>query len=605
MRIPTLSTFVLLAVLSSVACVAAAPARAATTSASDAALETVAEQSKFVRTGRYDEVQRLCEAYAQKWPDVVKCVNFGRTPEGRPMLALVASRSGALTPEEARRRGLPVMLMQGGIHAGEVDGKDAGFLALRELLQDANALRNFVLVFVPVFNVDGHERFGRWNRPNQVGPEEMGWRTTAQNLNLNRDYMKADTPEMHAMLGLLNAWDPVLYVDMHVTDGANFQHDVSNTVDPLYSGDAALHPAAKALVTELNSKIAAMGSHPLDFYPEFVKEDDPDSGFALNVYSPRFSTAYWGLHNRFALLVETHSWKDYATRVRVTHNIIMTLADMMSREGAGWRAQAMAADARAQHLGGQTVTLDFDNGPHVTTIDFLGYAYTRKHSDISGAVATYYDATKPTVWHVPLRDTIVPQTTVQAPRGGYIVTAADADWMAAKLALHGITFTKLPREIASAAVQAFRATQVSYSKETFEGHTMLTFQGTWAPEKRTIPAGSLFVPMAQRNSRLVVALLEPRGVDSLAAWGFFDGAFERKEYMEPYVEEQVAVEMLAHDPKVAADFKKRLAEDRQFAADPDARLEYFYRLSPSWDERFNLYPVYRVEGALPRSLSGQ
>jgi Zinc carboxypeptidase len=605
MKIPTLSTFVLLAVLSSVACVAAAPARAVTTSASDAALETVAEQSKFVRTGRYDEVQRLCEAYAQKWPDVVKCVKFGRTPEGRPMLALVASRSGASTPEEARRRGLPVMLMQGGIHAGEIDGKDAGFLALRELLQDANALRNFVLVFVPVFNVDGHERFGRWNRPNQVGPEEMGWRATAQNLNLNRDYMKADTPEMHAMLGLLNAWDPVLYVDMHVTDGANFQHDVSNTVDPLYSGDAALHPAAKALVTELNSKIAAMGSHPLDFYPEFVKEDDPDSGFALNVYSPRFSTAYWGLHNRFALLVETHSWKDYAARVRVTHNIIMTLADMMSREGAGWRAQAVAADARAQQLGGQTVTLDFDNGPHVTTIDFLGYAYTRKHSDISGAVATYYDATKPTVWHVPLRDTIVPQTTVQAPREGYIVTAADADWMAAKLSLHGINFAKLPREVASAAVQAFRATQVSYSKETFEGHTMLTFQGTWAPEKRTIPAGSLFVPMAQRNSRLVVALLEPRGVDSLAAWGFFDSAFERKEYMEPYVEEQVAVEMLAHDPKVAADFKKRLAEDRQFAADPDARLEYFYRLSPSWDERFNLYPVYRVESALPRSLSGQ
>ena len=298
--------------------------------AGDAVLETVAEQSKFVRTGHYDEVQRLCEAFAQTWPDAVECVNFGRTPEGRPMLALVASRSGALTPEAARKRGLPVMLMQGGIHAGEIDGKDAGFLALRELLKDGNTLRNFVLVFVPVFNVDGHERFGRWNRPNQVGPEEMGWRATAQNLNLNRDYMKADAPEMRAMLGLLNAWDPVLYVDMHVTDGANFQPDVSNTIDPLYSGDPALHPTAKALVTELNSRIAALGSHPLDFYPEFVKEDDPDSGFAVNVYSPRYSTAYWGLHNRFALLLETHSWKDYATRVRVTHNIIMTLADMMS-----------------------------------------------------------------------------------------------------------------------------------------------------------------------------------------------------------------------------------------------------------------------------------
>jgi hypothetical protein len=580
--------------------------------ASDAALETVAEQSKFVRTGRYDEVARLCEAFAHTWPNAVKCVDFGRTPEGRPMLALVASRSGALTAEEARKRGLPVMLMQGGIHAGEIDGKDAGFLAMRELLRDGNTLRNFVLVFVPVFNVDGHERFGRWNRPNQVGPEEMGWRATAQNLNLNRDYMKADTPEMHAMLGLLKAWDPVLYVDMHVTDGANFQPDVSNTIDPLYSGDAALHPTARALVTELNAKLTAMGSRPLDFYPEFVQEDAPDSGFAVNVYSPRYSTAYWGLHNRFALLVETHSWKDYATRVRVTHNIIMTLVDMMTREGAGWRAQAQSADARALLLGGQTVILDFDNGPHVETIDFPGYAYTRKHSDISGAIATFYDATKPTVWHVPLLDTVVPKTTAQAPRGGYIVTAANAEWMGAKLALHGIQFEKLTHEILAtdagkdagtgvgtgAGLATFRPTKVTYSKETFEGHTMLTFEGVWAQERRVIPAGSLFVPIAQPNSRLVVALLEPQGVDSLAAWGFFDSAFERKEDMEPYVEEQVAAEMLAHDPKVAADFKKRLATDPKFAADPQARLEYFYRLSPSWDERFDLYPVYRMDVAV-------
>jgi hypothetical protein len=212
-------------------------------------------------------------------------------------------------------------------------------------------------------------------------------------------------------------------------------------------------------------------------------------------------------------------------------------------------------------------------------------------------VATFYDATKPTVWHIPLRDAIVAKTEVQAPRGGYIVTAANADWLGQKLSLHGVRFEKLGHETDSAAVETFRATNVVYSKETFEGHTMLTFSGAWAPEKRAIPAGSLFVPIAQPNARLVVALLEPRGVDSLAAWGFFDSAFEQKEAMEPYVAEQVAAEMLARDPKVAAAFKKRLAEDPKFAADPDARLDYFYRLSPSWDERLNLYPVYRVEAA--------
>jgi hypothetical protein len=570
-------------------------AAAHTTDGMSDSLETLAERTQFLRTGRYAEVAALCAAFARKFPDSVKCRQFGVTPEKRPMLALVASRSGALTPEEARRRGLPVMLMQGGIHAGEIDGKDAGFLALRELLQDPHALSHLVLVFVPVFNVDGHERFGRWNRPNQVGPQEMGWRTTAQNVNLNRDYMKADAPEMQAMLRLLNSWDPVLYIDMHVTDGANFQHDVSNTVDPLYSGDPSLHPVAAALVAELNTKLTALGSKPLDFYPEFVKEDEPDSGFALNVYSPRFSNAYWALHNRLALLVETHSWKDYPTRVRVTHNTIMTLVDMMSREGAGWLAQVRAADARAQQLGGQTVTLDFDNGPHVKTIDFLGYAYTRKHSDVSGAIATFYDASRPAVWHVPLHDTIVPKTTVQAPRGGYIVPAAHAGWMAQKLALHGIQFEKLAAS--EAEVETFRATQVTYSKETFEGRTMLTLAGRWAREQRQVPQGSLYVPIAQANSRLVVALLEPQGVDSLAAWGFFNTAFEAKEYMEPYVEEQIAEQMLAQDPAVAADFKQRLDSDPAFAQDPGARLDYFYRRSPSWDERLNLYPIYRISRA--------
>ena len=588
-----------LAFLGVVFCLASLPGRAAPVAKEP--LRTVAENSDFLRTGRYEEVERLCRSYEHTWPDSVKCGDFGRTPEGRDMKVLVASRSGALTSEEARRRGLPVMLLQGGIHAGEIDGKDAGFLALKELLRDPGALENFVLVFVPVFNVDGHERFGHWNRPNQAGPEEMGWRASAQNFNLNRDYMKADTPEMHAMLRLLNHWDPVLYVDMHATDGANFQHDVSNTIEPTYSGDAGLHPLARALVTELNAKIAAQGSHPLDFYPDFVEEDNPDSGFAPDVFSPRFSTAYWGLHNRFALLVETHSWKDYKTRVRVTHNIIMTLADMMTREGSSWRDATAEADARARQLGGQPVVLDFENGPHTRTIDFLGYAYTRKRSDISGATATYYDATKPMVWHVALHDTIVPKTTVLAPRGGYIVPAANARWVAEKLDRHNIAYQVLERPMDAErsevlGLETFRARKVTYSKGTFEGHTLLSLEGAWAVQKRVVPAGSLFVPIAQANSRVAVALLEPTGIDSLVSWGFFNTAFEAQEYMEPYVEEQVARDMLAHDPRIAAEFKERLAEDPQFAASPRERLDFFYRHSPAWDERLDLYPVYRVAG---------
>ena len=577
--------------------VSCAPALSYSAASKGPALQTVAEQSHFLRTGRYDEVVRLCAAYERTWRDAVRCTQFGRTPEGRPMLVLTVSRTGALTPEKARARNLPVMLMQGGIHAGEIDGKDAGFLALRELLSNEvapGALQSFVLVFVPVFNIDGHERFGPWNRPNQVGPQEMGWRATAQNFNLNRDYAKADAPEMQAMLRLLGAWDPTLYVDLHVTDGAEFQHDVSNTLEPFYAGDPQLHPVGGALVKELNAKIAEQGSMPLDFYPSFVVDDDPASGFAAGPPLPRFSTGYWDLHNRFALLVETHSWKDYPTRVRVTHNIIVALAQMMATEGGHWRTVQHEADTRATQLGGQDVVLDFDNGPHVTTVDFKGYAYTREPSAISGSLVTHYDTGKPQVWHLPFKDVVIPKTHVKAPSGGYIIPAADAAWMSEKLTLHGIRFERISKPETAAHLETFRATKVAYSKVPFEGHTTMTFEGQWKPEDRDIPAGSLFVPVAQPNARVLVALLEPQAPDSFAAWGFFNTAFEPKEYMEPYVAEAVAREILAKDPNAAAAFNQKLATDPDFAASPQARLDFFYRLSPSWDERLNLYPVYRV-----------
>ena len=565
-------------------------------------LETVSERSGFRVTGRYDEVQRLCADFAKAYPGAVRSFEFGRTPEGRPMLGLAVSRSGALTPDDARERGVPVLLAQGGIHAGEIDGKDAGFLAVREMLQDPgakNPLNSFVLVFVPVFNVDGHERFGRNNRPNQNGPEEMGWRVTAQNYNLNRDYTKADAPEMQAMLRLLDAWDPVLYVDLHVTDGAQFEVDVSNNLEPRGIGDSGMQPGGRAMIKELNDTLRAQGSLPIDFYPSFRDSDDPMSGFDATAYPPRFSTGYWAIRNRYALLVETHSWKDYPTRVRITHNILLKLAEMTARQGRAWRTLAREADARAEKLGGQDVTLNYDVSPHTVSIDFRGYAYTREPSPISGALITHYDPTKPQVWHVPFRDTLVPQATVRAPRGGYVIPAAHAAWMGERLSVHGIRFERVDRAVQGANVEAFRAKKVEFSTKPYEGHFTAKIDGEWQSERRDIPAGSLIVPIAQPKARLVMTLLEPQAGDSYAAWGFFNFAFEQKEYMEPYVAEDVAREMLARDPAIAAEFKRLLATDPQFAKDPQARLDFFYKRHPSFDERLNLYPVLRIASSKP------
>ncbi|HEV7358336.1 MAG TPA: M14 family zinc carboxypeptidase [Steroidobacteraceae bacterium] len=582
-------------------------------------LKTIAELSGFRETGRLDEVSRLCQEMHGAWPTAVRVFEYGRSAEGRSMLALIVSRAGALTPANLCAKNIPVLMLQGGIHPGESDGKDAGFIALRELLEDqaaARVLERIAVLFVPAFNADGHERCGRWNRPNQNGPEVTGWRTTAQNINLNRDYMKADTPEMQAMLRLISEWEPLVCADLHVTDGADFEPDISLQVEPLNQGDGTLMKTGRQLRDALIARVTQLGFLALDFYPDLASTDDPASGFALTVYSPRFSSGYFPQRNRFTVLVETHSWKPYQRRVRMMRDTIVSLAEMMASQGAEWLELARQADRSAVNLGGTALTLDYssswreppqaggatpdrDARAAARIIDFRGYAYTRTLSVISGALVTRYDPTTPQIWRVPLRDQVSPSLIVTAPRTGYVVPPEFAEEIAVRLQSHGIGFETLTESQEEIGMQVFRAAQVKFSAAPFEGRMRAAIDGAWHDETSRISSGALFVPLAQPLARLVVALFEPQAPDSFAAWGFFNACFEQKEHMEPYVAEQIAREMLDADPALREEFARKLEQEADFAASPSARLEFFLRRHASWDSRYNLYPVQRLDVPTP------
>jgi Zinc carboxypeptidase len=548
-------------------------------------LTTVAEQSGWVHTGRYDEVVRLCRDFPRAHP-WVRCETFGTTVEHRPMLAFSVGQ-----------RGRPTIVVQGGIHAGEIDGKDAGFLILRELLDGKLPgvdLARIRLVFVPVFNVDGHERFGAHNRPNQIGPEESGWRTTAQNLNLNRDYVKAEAPEMRAMLALLGREDPVAYVDLHVTDGADFQHDIAVLVSPqaaVTDAPPGLAAAATALRGAIKEALTTGKHLPLvDFYPSFLKNDDPSGGFAIFPPSTRFSDAYWAARNRLGILVETHSWKDYATRVRATHDAVAAVLRELSAHGAEW--QRVARDADAEPLAGKPLVLGWR--PDMTKprpLEFLGYAYRRFPSAITGLQRIVYDRSKPEVWRIPFYGVLLPSTTVTLPQAGWFVPRAYADLVAQKLTAHGITF----RDLAGARtlpVDVFKADDIK-RRDIFEGRPMMTVHGQWTHEPRAFAAGGLFVPVAQPRARLAAQLLEPESPDSLTSWGYFATVFEQKEYMEDYVLEAVAEKMM-QDPAIHAEYEQRM-KDPVFAKSTHERIDFFYKKHPSWDQQLNVVPVYRLQ----------
>jgi hypothetical protein len=543
-------------------------------------LVTVGEQSGYVRTGRYDEAVRLCHAFARAY-DHVRCDELGKTAGGRPLLAL----------RIAKRTGLPAIYVQAGIHAGEIEGKDAGFAFLRDLLDGRvapGALDAVQVVFVPVVNPDGHERFGPNHRVNQRGPAEMGFRTNAARQNLNRDLVKADSPEMQAIVRELHRTDPVLLVDLHTTDGAKFEHDISLLTAPFAPRADQLDETAHALSAFLMTRMAALGHLPIPFYPSFIEEDRPESGFAQGEAPPRFSHYYMAARGRLGVLVETHSWRTYKERALSTYHTLQAIFEDATRNARAWRAVCDEASRADAALAGKSVTLVWENTKQSRELAFRGYAFERTTSDISGADRIVYDEKTPQIWNVPYFDKLEPAATITAPRAGYIVDGGFAPMVARILDHHGIAYEPAKQH----ALEVFRATSVKFLPAPFEGRTRVTIDGAWAAEQRTLDRGAIYIPIAQPAARLIMHLFEPTLPDSLAQWGHFNVAFERKEYMEPYVVEQIARDMLAADPALRGAFDAYVATDPKMTA--AKRLEFFYRRHPSWDERVDLLPVYRA-----------
>ncbi len=547
-------------------------------------LVTTAETSQYLRTGRYDETVRLCGDFARTYAGV-NCDTIGTTTEGRPILAL----------RIARRPGLPVIYVQAGIHSGEIEGKDAGFWFLRDVLDGKVApgvLDHVAISFVPVMSPDAHERFGKNHRPNQRGPEEMGVRSNATRLNLNRDYVKSDALETQAVLRLIQHDQPVLLVDLHTTDGAKFEHDISVIAAPHAPRGDQLDETARALSHSLASRLTQLGHLPVEFYPSFIDEDDPMSGFAAGEAPPRFSHFYMAARSRLAVLVETHSWRTYKERAQSTYHALQGILEDATRNAATWRTVQAAADAADLALAGTQVPLIWDNGPGHHEIEFRGYAYEKRSSELTGGVWLVYDESVPQIWKLPLYDEMVAKVTVTAPRGGYIVDGGFAAAAAAVLDRHGLAYERLG-EPAARAVEVFRATKVTFGPP-YEGRTRAAITGAWTTETRTMDRGAIFIPIAQPGARLLLHLMEPALPDSLAAWGLFNTVFESKEYIEPYVIEAVAREMLAAQPALRAEFEAALAADPELAKSTEAKRDWFYRRHPSWDERLNLLPVYRT-----------
>ena len=546
------------------------------------------ERSGLVATPRYDETVAWLRELCDNSPRL-SMVTIGRSDEGRDLWMVVASDGGHAEPTALLEEGKPTLFVHAGIHAGEIDGKDAGMMLLRdltfrglktELLEGAN------LLFVPILNVDGHERFSEVGRVNQRGPERMGWRTNARNLNLNRDYAKLDTAGVRAVVKVLREWQPDLYLDVHVTDGADYQYDITFG----WNGDHAHSPAIATWLDQVYrpavSRDLEQWGHvpgPLVFARNAL---DMQQGIVGWTATPRFSNGYGDLCHVPTVIVENHSLKSFDRRVLGTYVLIESSLRLLGAEREALR-QSIAAD-RARRP--ERVVLAWGRPPKASeTIDFLGVSVEIVESELSGQSYPRWTG-EPVDLRVPVFDSNVPEVTVSPP-AAYWVSPAYPE-VIERLAWHGLEMTRLaePRQV---EVELERVSEFELDDAPFEGRVRV--RATTALERRnvTYPAGSVRIATDQPLGELAVALLESSGPDSFFQWGFFHGVLQRTEYIESYVMEPLAARMLEADSSLRAAFEARCAEEEGFAEDPRAVMEWLYRRTPYLDDQYGLIPVGR------------
>ncbi len=549
------------------------------------------EKSDYKSCGTYEEVVNYCKELNNLHPKVNYSA-FGKSGRFYDLPLLVIDKDGFTSPQLIRNAGRIVLMIQASIHPGEPDGTSAGLMFVRDIMQKPEMkawLDNVSILFIPVFNVDGYMRRSPFNRINQNGPEEMGWRTNATNLNLNRDYLRAESPEMKAWHTLYNLWVPDFFIDCHTTNGADYQYAITYDL-PIY-GNMEKKQTTWMKEKYLNplKKSMADAGYPMFRYVSFRKWHDHESGLSAWVSGPMLAQGYTAVKNRPGFLIETHMLKSYDVRVWATYEALAKTMDILNDESD--------ALAEVNHLADSyTISQTFRNNPYPlqweTTdeyryVDFLGKTYTKEKSALTGGTYFKY-GDKDTTYKMKFYDDLEPQKQVRIPRA--IVIPPEWDEVIQRLDIHNIEYQRILQDTGFEVLQ-YMFDDVSFSSSPNEGAMGVSeFSLDSAMVKKSFPAQSVYIPLNQANAKIIMHLLHPEASSSMLKWGYFNAIFEQKEYAEIYVMEQMAPEMLENNPSLKKEFVQWQKDNPTLKNEQWPVMNWFYKHSLYWDKQKNVYP---------------
>ncbi len=554
-------------------------------------INTVFEKSKGTQTPTYFEIinwwQKL-DAQSGK----IKMLTMGMTDAGYPLHLMVIANNGDYNFDNIRKNNKRVILINNGIHPGEPDGIDASMLLARDIVNNKlNLPDNIILAIIPVYNIGGCLNRSANYRVDQNGPEEFGFRGNSQNLDLNRDFIKSDSKEARAFAEIFHLTDPDVFLDNHVSNGADYQHVMTLI--------CTQHNKLGGVMGEFLNKnfepglYASMKEKGLDLIP-YVNSfgDSPDNGWPEFIEGPRYSSGYAALWHTFSFIAETHMLKPYGQRVMATYELMKSIIDFT------FRNNTVIKQLRDQTKNSVKTQVEFpiswvlDRTQHAKRL-YKGYESGRKPSEVSGLPRLYYDRTKPYEKEIPFYNFYKPFAFIQKPTA-YIIP--HGWWKVIELLkINKVQMTALKKDTII-EVEVYRIDDYKTAARQFEMHHINSVVKTsTSVQKVQFRKGDLYIPMNQSANRFLIETLEPTAADSYFAWNFFDGILGQKEGYSAYAFEDIAADYLKSNKVLKNKLEEKRAVDTAFAKNGRAQLNFVYENSPWFETNYLMYPVFRVK----------
>jgi len=545
------------------------------------------------RSVTYAKVIELYKAMASK-DKRIQVNEVGMTDVGISLHEVIVDINSDFNPGDARRRKKNVLFINNGIHPGEPDGIDATLWLVQDILTDPKKsalLERLVLVIIPVYNIDGALVRNTSLRASQNGPAEYGFRGNGQNLDLNRDFIKCDTKNAMSFSELYTKWDPEIFIDNHVSNGADYTYTMTMLAshpDKLGYGQAAF--LRTQMLPDLYTRMD-IKSFPMCPYVN-VWGTTPDKGLPGFIDSPRYASGYGSLFQSFCFVPETHMLKPYDQRVKATYAFMMSMIEYNAENYVSVkieRAKAIRDMKAAQKM---PVAWEMDKIKN-DTFNFKGYDYAYVNSEVSGLPRLKYFRDKPVTWKVPYYGYANVTTMVDVPTS-YILPQAYYK-VVERMKMNGVKMVKIGQDtvIKGQAYKIIKSESIKNPYESHFGHYNTQVEAIEVTKQ--FLKGDYIIPTDQRAKRYIVETLEPQATDSYFNWNFFDGILNRKEGFSDYVFEDEAAELLKKDPSLRTALDKAIEADPALKTNAFGQLNFIYERSKYGEPWANVYPVVKVK----------